>query len=66
MSGLHLDGVTAGARDSTQRGVRGLMPRQGLQELPEAGHRERQDQPVRLGQGEGTLGGLARKTTTTR
>ena len=35
-----------------QGGVRCLMPWQRLEELPGAGHRERQDQPVGLRQGQ--------------
>ena len=44
-----------------QRGVRGLVRRQRLQQLPGAGHRERQDQPVRLGEGQRAFGGLVRR-----
>ena len=40
-------------------GVRGLMRRQRLEELARTGHRERQDQPVRLGQGQRPVGRLA-------
>jgi len=32
-------------------GVPGLVRRQRLKQVPRAGHRERQDQPVSLGQG---------------
>ena len=41
-----------------QRGVRGLVPRQRLQQPGRAGHRERQDQPVRLSEAERMSGGL--------
>jgi hypothetical protein len=41
-----------------QRGVRGLVPRQGLEQLPGACHHERQDQPVWLRQGQRPFGGL--------
>jgi hypothetical protein len=43
-----------------QRSVCCLMPGQGLQQLPAARHRERQDQPVSLGETEGPFGGLVR------
>jgi hypothetical protein len=43
-----------------QGGVGCLVPRQGLEQLPCARHGERQDQPVRLGQGEGAFGSLVR------
>ena len=48
-----------------QRGVRCLMPRQRLQQLPGARHRERQDQPVGLGQGQRPFGRLVRRTLVT-
>jgi hypothetical protein len=48
-----------------QRGVRGLMPRQRFEQLPGARHREGQDQPVGLGQGQGTFGGLVRRALVT-
>jgi aryl-alcohol dehydrogenase-like predicted oxidoreductase len=41
-----------------QRGVRGLVPGQRLQQPGRAGHRERQDQPVRLSEAERMFGGL--------
>ena len=44
-----------------QRGVRGLVPRQGLQQLPGAGHLERQHQPVSLGESQRPFGGLIRR-----
>ena len=39
-----------------QRRVGCLVPRQGLEQLACARHGERQDQPVRLGEGEGVFG----------
>jgi glyoxylase-like metal-dependent hydrolase (beta-lactamase superfamily II) len=48
-----------------QRGVRCLMPRQRLEQLAGARHRERQDQPVRLRQGQRPLGRLVRRTQVT-
>jgi hypothetical protein len=43
-----------------QRGVRGLVPGQRLEQAGRAGHRERQDQPVGLRQGQRAFGGLVR------
>ena len=40
--------------------------RQGLHQLPCAGHRERQDQPVRLGEAERALDSRARRTLVTQ
>ncbi len=37
--------------------MRRLMPRHGLEQLTRAGHRERQDEPVRLRQGQCVLDG---------
>ena len=48
-----------------QRGVCCLVPRQGLQQLPGARRQERQDGPVRLGEGEGAFGGLVRRALVT-
>ena len=48
-----------------QRGVRCLMPRQGLEQLPGTRHRERQDQPVSLRQSEGVLDGLVGRALVT-
>jgi hypothetical protein len=48
-----------------QRGVRCLMPRQRLQQLPGARHRERQDQPVRLSQGQRAFRSLVRRALVT-
>jgi hypothetical protein len=39
-----------------QRGVRGLVPRQGLEELPRSGHREREHEPVSFGESQGPFG----------
>jgi hypothetical protein len=48
-----------------QRGVRSLVPRQGLQQLPGAGHRERQHQPVSLGESQRPFGRLIRRALVT-
>ena len=48
-----------------QRGVRCLMPRQGLEQLAGARHRERQDQPVSLRQGQRPFSRLVRRALVT-
>jgi hypothetical protein len=48
-----------------QRGVRPLVPGQRLQQLGRARHRERQDQPVRLRQGQRPLRRLVRRALVT-
>jgi hypothetical protein len=48
-----------------ERGLRGLVGRQLLEQIARAGHRERQDQPVSPGQGQRALGGLARRALIT-
>ncbi len=48
-----------------QRGVRCLMPGQRLEQLPGARHRERQDQPVRLRQGQCAFSRLVRRALVT-
>ncbi len=42
------------------------MPRQSLEQLPRTGHRERQDHPLRLGEGERAFRGLARRAPVTK
>jgi hypothetical protein len=46
--------------------VRGLMPRQGLKQLPGTGHRERKHQPVGLGEGQRPFGRLVRRASSRR
>ena len=48
-----------------QRGVRRLVRRQGLEQLPRERHRERQDQPVSLRQRQRALGRLVRRALIT-
>ncbi len=48
-----------------QRGVRCLMPGQRLEQLAGARHRERQDQPVRLRQGQRSFSRLVRRALVT-
>ena len=43
----------------------GLVPRQLLEQPLCAGHRERQDEPVWPGEGEGAFGGLVRRALLT-
>jgi hypothetical protein len=45
--------------------MRCLMPRQGLEQLLRAFHRERQDELIRLADGECVLGGMVRRVLVT-
>src|SRR6516164_2811564 len=48
-----------------ERGVSCLVPRQGFQQLPRARYRERQDEPVGLGERQSAFGGLVRRVLVT-
>ncbi len=59
-------GAAYGVEDvGEQCGVRCLMLRQSLEQWLRARHRERQDEPVRFGEGECAVGGLVRRALVT-